>query len=139
MGAISSYKKQFVTAAKKLTSDEMQLLEVNQEIEALQKRKKELETKVENDRQNKCQTGVLYYSESRRNCLLSKAKELRYPEETLTRLRSINEDQWNPSYVENDTIDDFEAIEKYVKEKTPAWEKSPVAKFGKWINGSKQE
>lgn len=139
MGAISSYKKQFVTAAKNLTSDETQLLEVNQEIETLQKRKRELEKKIEIDRQNKCETGILYYSENKRDSLLSKAEELHYSEDALIRLRSIDEEHWNSSYVENDTIDDFEAVEKYVKEKTPAWEKSPVTKLGKWINSNKRE
>ncbi|MCH5352456.1 MAG: hypothetical protein J1E06_03215 [Acutalibacter sp.] len=137
MNAISSYKKQFKDAAKNLVDDETLLLKVNQEMATLQERKEELEKKIAIDRQNKWEKGMLYYSQDRRDSLLDKAKELSYSEQAIERLQSIDKEHWNLDHVDGNIIDDFESLEKYVKENIPGWEKSPITKLGKWINGNR--
>ena len=134
MNAISSYKKELKDANNHLTNDEKGLLKVKEEIAALQETAKEYKKRIEADRQNKVEKGLLYFSEKRRSALLDRAENLSYSRETLSRLRSFDKDHWNPDCVDCDTIADFEGIEKYVNDNTPAWERSAVNKIGKLFN-----
>ena len=139
MDAISSYKKQFKEASNCLSNDKNELLHVEQELASLLEKKDKLERKIEMDRQNKFEKGMLYYSGNRRDSLLDRAKELRYSENAINRLKSIDDQHWNPDYVDKSVIEDFESIEQFVDCHTPRWEKSLMAKFGKWINDNEQE
>lgn len=134
MSAITSYKKQFEEANKQLADDELDLLKVNEQMQTLQRKREDLEKKIQKDRENKVVKGLLYYSEERRSVLLDKADELKYSRKTIQRLRTYDKNQWNTDSVDHDLIADFETVEKYVNGNTPSWEKSPFAKFGKMLN-----
>ena len=136
MNVISSYKKELKSANKQLTEDEKDLLKVKEEIAALQKTEKKLEKRVEEDRQNKVEKGLLYFSNKKRLELLDRAENFPYSRETLSRLRSFDKDHWNSDCVDCDIIADFEGLEKYVNRNTPAWERSSINKIGEIFNQS---
>ena len=135
MRAISSRKRQYQAANKQLTADQVRLVKVEAEMAALQKEKERIEQQIEKDRQNKVTKGMLYYTENQRTILLDKADGLQYSKQTIQRLRAIDEAHWNADFVNCDTIDDFAAVEKYVNDNEPTWERSPFARLGKLING----
>ena len=139
VSAIPSYEKQFKDASRRLADDEAQLLTVTQEIAALQKKKEQIEKNIDEDRKNKCNKGMLYYCENKRAAILDQAENLPYSKQTINRLRSIDNENWNSDHIDLNTIADFEAVEKYVNDNTPAWEQSPIAKLGKWFNQNRQE
>lgn len=134
VNAISSYKRKYRNANKNLTNDEKELLKVKEEIATLQETEKQIQKKIEEDRQNKLNTGLLYFSDKKRSKLLDKAEDLPISKDTISRLRFFDKDHWNPDHVDLNTIADFESIENYVKDNTPAWEQSPVSRIGKFFN-----
>lgn len=131
VSTISSYKKQFAEVNKCLTRDENELFKVRADIAALKEKERQLEKKVEEDRQNKVVKGMLYFSDDQRTSLLTRAEDLQYSKKTIDRLRTYTEQQWNADYVNYNTIEDFEAVEKYVNENEPDWEQGILAKIGK--------
>ena len=134
MSLINTSKKQFDAANKQLTNDLRSLSNVNQEIQALLEKKATINAQCEQDTHNRIVKGMLYYDASKRKALLDKAEALKYSRQTLDRLRSYNDDMWNEDNVNNDIISDFEAVEKYVDDNAPAWEKSFLAKLGNLSN-----
>lgn len=134
MSAISSYKKQLKTANKHLANTQKDLLKVNEEIASLQKAAKTLQTQTEETRKNKVEKGLLYFNENKRAALLDRAESMPYSPSIISRLRSIDNAHWNADYVDCNTIAEFEAVEKYINDSMPAWERSPVTKIGKAFN-----
>ncbi len=131
VSAILSYQKQFKRATKKLTNTDEEILQVDEQIELLTQRKKQLLQKREKDQQNKVETGLMHFSNKNRTELLDQAKELLYSESAVERLRAFDDAQWNMDNVNINVINDFEALEEYVRKHTPPWKKSIFTKIGK--------
>lgn len=138
MSAISSYKKQYINASKHLNDDRAQLLRVEQQMVALQQEKEQIQKRIEQGIATKRDKGLLYFSEVKRTELLDKVEGFPYSKQTIQRLRSIDQSQWDSDHIGCDTIEDFEAVERYINDNMPAWEKSPITKIGKWFNRSEQ-
>ena len=135
MRRISTYDKQFREAKKNLAKDEEELLRVTKQMTQLQQKKTELEERIKEDRKNKVEKGLLYYSSKRRMEILDKAEKLPYSPEAIRRLRALKEEHWNCDAVDDNIIKDLEAVERYVAENTPEWERWPITKMGKLLRG----
>jgi len=77
---------------------------------------------------------LLYYSQSLREMLLDKALSLSYSQRMIDKLRSYSNEQWNADCIDSGVIEDFEALEQYVNDNSPNWERNPLAKIGKFFN-----
>ena len=139
MNVISVYKKKFRDANKRLVEDETALCEAKKKMADIQKEIKRLEENVVVSRQNKVEEGLHYYNESMRKGLLEEAARLPYSKQTIQRLSSIENSQWDSDNIDIDTIGDFEALEQYINKHTLTWERSPLTKIGKWFNQSLEE
>lgn len=135
MSAIPSFaKKSFNKANKKLVQDENELFETEKQIDELLKKKREIKERICKDKQNKVVTGMLYYTEEKRAALLDKAVNLSYSEQTIARLRMYDKSQWNADIIDENTIADFESIEKFVDDHTSPWENNIFSKIGQIID-----
>lgn len=130
MSLISTYKKQFQEASKDLAHDQSQLLDIDSQIQRLQKKKSDITKQIEKDTNNVVTKGMLYYDLSKRNELLDSAERLSYSQMKIERIRRIN-DSWNADNVDFETITELEAMEKYVGENSPGF----LSKFGKYMLG----
>ena len=78
--------------------------------------------------------GLLYYDNKKRASLLESAETLCYSKDSISHLRSFTCENWNSDNVTIEDIREFQSIESYVHQNLPLWEKSVIAKFGKFVN-----
>lgn len=114
MSPIPSYKKQFNQASEDLARDQQELLDLDEQIQALQKKKSDLTSQIEADKNNVVTKGMLYFDSEKRKHMLDKAEQLSYSRLKIEKIRSIDDQSWNSDNVDFETITELQAIERYV-------------------------
>lgn len=101
-------------------------LELKNRLEELEK----LEINTLNDRKN---AGMKkYMNKEKRERLLAEAEELGFSHEAIEKLREQAKD-WNQDNISNETIDEFEGLEKYINRQAPH-KKNPLYLIGSITN-----
>lgn len=131
MSPIPSYKKQFNQASEDLARDQQELLDLEEQIQALQKKKSDLTSQIEADKNNVVTKGMLYFDSEKRKHVLDKAEQLSYSRMKLDRLRGFDDQSWNSDNVDLETITEFQAMERYISENSP----SILSQLGKSVLG----
>lgn len=119
MSPIPSYKKQFNQASEDLARDQQELLDLDEQIQALQKKKSDLTSQIEADKNNVVTKGMLYFDSEKRKHVLDEAEQLSYSRMKLDRLRGFDDQSWNSDNVDFETITEFQAMERYISENSP--------------------
>ena len=131
MSSISTYKKQLKQASKALAYDQAQLLNIEGQIQELQKKKSDITRQIDEDTSNVVTKGMLYFDSEKRAQLLDKAAQLSYSSMKIEKIRCIDGSNWNADNVNLETITELQAMEKYVGENAPGY----LSDFGKFILG----
>ena len=131
MSPISIYKKQLQKASRALARDQSQLLDIESQIQELQKKKSEITRQIEEDISNVVTKGMLYFDSEKRTQLLDDAAQLSYSQMKIEKIRCMDDSNWNADNVSLETITELQAMEEYVGENSPGL----LSEFGKFMLG----
>lgn len=133
--AISNYKKQYQKAKNDRALHLQEKTELEAQIAQLEKKKESVDEILNQDEKTIISKGLLYYDQEKRETILNDAEKLCYSKERITRIRRDADDEnWNTDTVGLEMMQEFDAMEQYVGNNTSWWEKSPLSKFGSWLN-----
>lgn len=138
MRPISTYKKQLGEANKVLTNDLRQKLDIERQIQELQKRRDEMEQRICADTRNVVTKGMLYYGPEMRERLLTQGQQLSYSELKIGKLRQFDNTNWNADHVDLEVITELQALEAYVGENAPDDTRGLLARLGRLIAGEEE-
>lgn len=131
MSPISIYKKQLQKASRALARDQSQLLDIESQIQELQKKKSEITRQIDEDISNVVTKGMLYFDSEKRTQLLDDAAQLSYSQMKIEKIRCMDDRNWNADNVSLETITELQAMEEYVGENSPGL----LSEFGKFMLG----
>lgn len=131
MSPISIYKKQLQKASRALARDQSQLLDIESQIQELQKKKSEITRQIDEDISNVVTKGMRYFDSEKRTQLLDDAAQLSYSQMKIEKIRCMDDSNWNADNVSLETITELQAMEEYVGENSPGL----LSEFGKFMLG----
>lgn len=99
------------------------------EFNEAKKRYKEAKKKLNTSKKEYVSKGISYYDTENRQNLLKKASATGYSENGIKKITDLA-DNWNPDYVDENTIREMRMIQLHVKDNQSLGENNPFSKLG---------
>lgn len=135
MSPISNYKKQLNEANEELARNQRELLELDKRIQALQKEKRDVASRIEAGKNSVVTKGMLYFSSEKRKQVLDRAEQLSYSRLKIDKFRCLDDQSWNSDNVDFEMITELQAMERHIGDNSPGL----LSQLGKFVLGGGNE